>query len=328
MNSRSGNGQLISIVVPVYNEATNILSKGQLLFNTCESLGLTFEIVLVDDGSTDASHAELLKLKACCRNIEIVHYSPNRGLGYALRRGFAHARGDSIITIDADLSYGPEHIPILLGELEKDPSLDLVIGSVYMPGGTHSNVPAWRLWLSKIGNKVLSIALRNKISTITCVLRAYRASFIKSLALFSDGKEIHLEIIEKALALGCHMKEVPAHLEWEKQKKRRRGGFRLKSVMVTHILFSFSERPMILFGVFGLMFILFGLACGGYISYLWSISALNPNRPLISLMVLLIITGIQIFLFGFLGIEISNIRKELLRLQISTRSKQDEKLNG
>jgi len=305
----------LSVIIPVYNESATLHSAARQLIEYCENLKKSFEIIFVNDGSTDRSAQILEELTAADQRIRPIIYFPNRGAGFALRQGFKQAAGKIIITLDADLSYSVDHISAFLDEFRRHPYLDMVVGSAYMKGGSSTNVPILRNLMSRWGNRIISLAFQGKIKTATCVLRAYRNDMIQNLNLSSSGKEIHLEILGKAMANDYVIEEIPAHLKWEKKTKRRSGGFHLKNIISSHVIFSFSERPMMLFGLAGMIFIGFGLFFGGIVLYHWLTETLNPTRPLIPLLVLLIITGIQAFLFGFLGLELSSIKKEIFRLR-------------
>ena len=143
----------------------------------------------------------------------------------ALRRGFKESKGEIVVSIDADLSYDPRYILDFVKTLKREQDIDFVLASPYMPGGGVQNVPFLRLWISKLGNKILRFAMPNRIYTSTGIFRAYRRKVLDSLELESDGKEIHLEILSKALALGYRVKEIPAILTGRKKGKSK---FKLK----------------------------------------------------------------------------------------------------
>ncbi len=158
----------------------------------------------------------------------------------ALRKGFKESRGEIIVSIDADLSYDPGYILDLVETLKKEPDLDFVLASPYMPGGGVQNVPFHRLWISKLGNKILRLAMPNRIYTSTGIFRAYRKKVLDSLELESDGKEIHLEILSKAIALGYSVKEKPAILRGEREENQNSNlGKRLSPIW----FFPFLKSP-------------------------------------------------------------------------------------
>ena len=181
-----------------------------------------------------------------------------------------------------------------------------------MPGGEVQEVPVLRLWISKLGNKILRLALPNRIYTSTGIFRAYRKHVLDSLELESDGKEIHLEILSKAMALGYRIKEIPVIL---KGRKKGRSKFKFKKTAISHLVFSVFEKPMMIFGFLGLITLGIGLLIGLYITYLRFSGELAPGRPLITFAILLILGGIQILSFGFIAIQIVSLRREILRIQ-------------
>jgi glycosyltransferase involved in cell wall biosynthesis len=152
----------------------------------------------------------------------------------------------------------------------------------------------------------------NRIYTSTGIFRAYRRRVLNSFELESDGKEIHLEILSKALALGYRVKESPAILT---SRKRGKSKFKFRKTATSHLVFSVFEKPMIIFGFIGLLTIAIGFFIGLYIVYLRFSGDLTPGRPLITFALLLILGGIQILSFGFVAIQIVSLRKEILRIQ-------------
>jgi dolichol-phosphate mannosyltransferase len=303
----------LSIVIPMFNEADNVEATLKRVDQVLSSFQGSFEIVAVNDGSVDNTH-EILEGIAAEGNgrVRVVSYPQNIGRGMALRRGFKESKGEIVASIDADLSYDPRYIIDLVETLQQEINTDFVVASPYMPGGGVRNVPLLRLWISKFGNKVLRMAMPNRIYTSTGIFRAYRRRVLDSIELESDGKEIHLEILSKAIALGFRVKEIPAVLTGRKKGTSK---FKFKKTAITHLAFSIFEKPMILFGFFGLLTLGIGLLIGIYVAYLRFIGELTPGRPLITFSLLLILGGIQILSFGFVAIQIVSLRREILRIQ-------------
>jgi dolichol-phosphate mannosyltransferase len=152
----------------------------------------------------------------------------------------------------------------------------------------------------------------NRIYTSTGIFRAYRRKVLDSLELESDGKEIHLEILSKAIALGFRVKEIPAVLT---SRKKGTSKFKLRKTAISHLAFSVFEKPMMIFGFVGLLTLGIGLLIGAYVAYLRFVGELTPGRPLITFAILLILGGIQILSFGFIAIQIVSLRREILRIQ-------------
>ncbi len=298
----------------MYNEEEGIKEAILRLLKSLKDLPDEWELIVINDGSTDNSLKIAEELAQTNGNVKIISYTQNRGRGYALRTGFKHAKGDIIITTEADLSWGEDIVIRLVSKLKEEPEIDMVIASPHMPGGGYRNVPLGRRFLSSLGNIILKRAFSKDLTMATGMTRGYRREVIDSLDLEEDGKEIHLEILSKVCALGFRMTEIPAMLEWKKDKKRK-GGFRAKKLIFSHLLFGFSESPILLLGSIGSLFVLLGLITSVYISYVVLKTHLIANRPLVFLMILLIISGIQILVFSFLAYQNRNTQKTLIRLQ-------------
>ena len=301
----------LSIIAPMFNEETNVARTFDKLKNGLKDFKGKWETIFVNDGSTDTTLKKAQDLEAKEKNLKIISYPINMGRGRALKCGFENAEGKYIVTVDFDLSYSVEHILKLYTALKEDPMLDMVLASPYMPGGSVENVPPFRLFISKAGNLILRNSFPKRFHTVTSIMRGYKSEIIKSLDLESDGKEIHLEILAKALGTGYTCKEVPAVL---KGRQRGKSKFRFAKTSFTHILFSLSERPIIIFMLGGIVCLFLGLILGGYITYLRFNGILNI-RPLIDLVVLLIVIGTQLFSFGILAGQNGVLRKEIYKLQ-------------
>jgi len=300
----------VSVIIPMYNEEENALETIARVSRTLLDRGRSFEIIPVNDGSTDNTLKILDEIASRDSHVRVVSYWKNGGRGKALRYGLNAARGQYIATIDADLSYDPGYILDMVKVLEEERDVDVVLASPYMEGGKTEGVPKDRLLISRLGNKVLQLSMPEKIHTITCIVRCYRNEVISSLDLESDGKEIHLEILSKVLAMGYKVKEIPATLT---SRKKGSSKFAFKSTAVSHVAFTILERPALLFGFIGILLTLIGLGLGVHLLFLYSGGVLNPSRPLITLMVLFVLGGIQILSFGFLASQIHYLRKEILR---------------
>jgi glycosyltransferase involved in cell wall biosynthesis len=302
----------LSIIIPMFNEADNVESTLNRVEEALAPFNGTYEIIAVNDGSSDNTFEVLNKLAENNERVRVVSYPKNIGRGMALRKGFKESSGEIIVSIDADLSYSPHYILDFVETLRKEPDIDFVLASPYMPGGGVQNVPLLRLWVSKWGNKILRLAMPNRIYTSTGIFRAYRKRVLESLELESDGKEIHLEILSKALSLGYRVKEIPAVLT---ARKRGKSKFKFKKTATSHLVFSVFEKPMIIFGFIGFLTLTIGFLIGIYIVYLRFSGDLTPGRPLITFAILLILGGIQILSFGFIAIQIVSLRREILRVQ-------------
>ena len=303
---------LVSVVIPMFDEEDN---AEHTLSEVAATLGATaweFEIVPVSDGSRDGTADALTRLAASDPRIRPIVYKVNRGRGYALRRGFEHASGDFVATLDADLSYSADHVVRMVQALIEDPDAEMVLGSCYMPGGSTVGVPFMRLAASRIGNSILREALERPVYTSTGILRAYRARVLRALDLEADGKEIHLEILSKAQSLGMRIIEIPATLT---ARKSGYSHFRPKETITTHLLFSLLERPARIFAGLGLLLVIASILIGGYLFAVYLGGGLNPERPFMTVMVLLFLGGMIGLSFAVLAMQLLQIRRDLVRVQ-------------
>lgn len=295
----------------MYNEEENVLRTLVEVNNVMKDYS-NYEIFVVDDGSTDETYGLAKEYATNNPHIHIVQHQINMGMGKTLRTGFDNAEGDILITIDADLSYSAAHIKLLADELLNDKTIDIAVGSQYMAGGDVKNIPFNRLFISKVANKFIGYSMTENLSTVTGVLRAYRREVLESMELESNGTKINLEILSKAIATGFKIKEFPAVLEGRELGESK---IKIRSKTISHVLFSLYEKPMILFGFIGLILLLIGIISGIYLFYQYLIGTLDPTRPLMIFMVLMIIAGIQILIFGFIATQISLLKREIFIVQ-------------
>ncbi|MGZ5256070.1 MAG: glycosyltransferase family 2 protein, partial [Vulcanimicrobiaceae bacterium] len=164
---------LATVVIPAFNEGPGLAENLEVLLQFLASCGGPYEVLVVDDGSTDETYEVAQRLAASHENLRVLRHVTNLGLGAAIRTGFAFAHGSVVITYDSDMSYHPEIIPGLIIELENS-NADLVLASPYMRGGAVANVPWLRRVLSREANRFLSFATNGRYATITCMVRAYR----------------------------------------------------------------------------------------------------------------------------------------------------------
>lgn len=302
----------VSVVIPMRDEADNARETLCALATTLGERGWTFELIPVDDGSTDGTDRILSGIAAEDPAVRAVSYRVNRGRGYALRRGFAEARGDYVVSMDADLSYTPDHAVRMVELLQEEAEADIVLASPYMPGGRVEGVGFARLVLSRVGNLVLRAVLPRPVHTATGLVRAYRRDALAALDLESDGKEIHLEILSDAFALGLRVIEMPSTL---RARQKGHSKFRPRATVTSHLLFSVLARPASLFGLFGAALLLAGLGVGIYLFCQYLTGDLHPERPLMTVMVLFLLGGIGALAFAVLASQLIELRRAVVRLQ-------------
>lgn len=315
----------VTVIVPMYNEEEGVQGLVHTIEENLNNTPWSWELLLVNDGSSDRTLIVAQELAINRPYLRVATYARNQGRGKALRVGFKQARGKFVVTIDADLSYHPSQIVSLIQALEEDQEADIATGSPYAPGGQTVGVPWKRLWISRIGNRILSLVFSQRLHTTTGIFRAYRRDALQDMDLTSDGKELHLEILSKALAMGCRVREVPAVLTCRKKGQSK---FRFGKTAMSHLLFSVHERPMLLFGTLGLILMLMGFVAGAYVSWLRFVHQLNPGRPLMTVVAILVLGGMQIWSFGFIAIQIQRMRQEMYRLHRMQRRLIESEMGG
>jgi glycosyltransferase involved in cell wall biosynthesis len=252
---------LVSIVLPAFNEASILSSHLLILVNYLETeqSDYRWELVIVNDGSSDDTGRIAEDFAAGRNNVLVVHHKINYGLGQALKFGMGHTRGDYIVTMDIDLSYSPDHITRLVEALRTSRA-KLVLASPYMKGGQISNVPLLRKILSVGANWFLSLVAHGRLSTLTCMVRGYDGEYGRNLILRGTGMEIMPETVYKSMILRAGIHQIPAHLDWGLQVKQqgRQSSMRIIRHMLSTVLSGFVFRPFMFFIVPGLL--LFGFS--------------------------------------------------------------------
>ena len=252
----------VSVIVPAYNEASIIEESLGQVYTYMRTLDGRFrwEIVVVDDGSTDETRRIADEFAATRPEVRVLHHRVNFNLGQALRYAFSNCRSDYLVTMDCDLSYSPDHIGRLLATIE-DTGARIVVASPYLKGGETVNVPLVRRVASRVANRILARTSRADLSTLTGMVRAYDRKFLSTLDLKAMDAEINVEIIYKAQLLRGRIVEIPATLDWTSQRERkteRRSSIRMSRSTTTSVLMSFYFHPMLFFVVPGV--ILLGLS--------------------------------------------------------------------
>jgi len=252
---------LVSIVLPAFQEEAVLRDHVLVLLDYLKTLNqrFRFELIIVNDGSRDRTGAIAQQLAEECDGIRVLSHPRNFGLGQALKTGFAQCRGMYVVVLDIDLSYGPEHVGLLLDRITKT-GARLVLASPYMRGGRVVDVPWLRLTLSRFANWFLARASGQRISTMTCMVRAIDGRFLRSLHLRSTGMDVMPEMIHKAKLLRATIEEVPAELNWERQNKvgvRRRSSLRIIRQIFDTTVSGFILRPFTFLLVPGLLLLAF-----------------------------------------------------------------------
>jgi glycosyltransferase involved in cell wall biosynthesis len=265
----SADRPLVSIVLPVYNEAAILREHALLLIDHLKRLEsrFQFEYIVVNDGSRDESHAIAQTLAAEFPAVRVFSHPRNFGLGQALKTGFAQCRGQYVVVLDIDLSYGPEHVDLLLDRMVST-GARIVLASPYMEGGRVVEVPWLRRILSKLANRFLTRASGHPFSTLTCMVRAFDGRFLRSLHLRSMGMDVMPEMIHKAKILRASFEEVPAELNWRLQNMaggRRRSSTRIFRQIFGTVSSGFMLRPFTFLLVPGLALLAFAIYVNAWV---------------------------------------------------------------
>lgn len=306
----------VSVVCPFYNEAAILDHTIRHLLDQLESLDADWELIVVNDGSTDGS--ERIAKAIPSPRLRVLGYPHNRGRGHALRTGIAAATGDVIVTTEIDLSWGDRIVHDLVDAFRRDPMVDIVVASPHLAPGGYRNVPARRVWISRIGNLVIRTLMTNAVTMNTGMTRGYRRALIQSLPLSEDGKEFHLEVILKATAFGVRIAEVPATLEWKDykhqgQRVQRKSSSRIRRLIVSHSLFSLFAHPVRYVLGLSMLTLALGLFFSGWAVVAYALDQVAAYLALLG--VSLVILALGFFMMAVIMQQSWAIQRELWMVQ-------------
>lgn len=287
----------VSIVLPVYNEVESLPHLLEAIANTLNQAQIKYEIICVDDGSTDGS-TELLKQLALSRtDLKAVLLRRNYGQTAAMAAGFNYAQGWAIVTLDSDLQNDPVDIPRLLEKLAE--GYDLVSGW----RKDRKDAALSRLLPSKIANWLIGRVTEVKLHDYGCSLKAYRSELVADMNLYG---ELHRFLPALAFIEGARITEMPVLHHARRYGKSKYGlgrTFRvLMDLLTIWFMKKFLTRPMHVFGLLGLASLFLGTILGVYLTFLkLEFGQSIGNRPLLILAVVLLLAGVQLFSFGLLA---------------------------
>jgi glycosyltransferase involved in cell wall biosynthesis len=243
----------VSVVCPFFNEGQLIVAAMRRMVANLDAEFESWELVLVNDGSTDNGPDLLISAlnEMNDARVRLISYPVNYGRGRALKTGIEAAVGESIVTTEADCSWGDDIAKRLTNTLRSNMDCDFVVASPHCPGGKFVGVPATRVFVTRCGNRLISMFFRSGLTMHTGMTRAYRRDVIVPLRTHENGKEFHLEVLFKLLTLKFRAREIPATLSWklrnENKKRPRVLDARIMKVIHTHFVFLFLADPMRLF---------------------------------------------------------------------------------
>jgi glycosyltransferase involved in cell wall biosynthesis len=287
----------LSVVIPIRNESPNIPQLFDEFTTVLEGLGRTYEILFVEDGSTDDSFARLAAIQARDSRVRVIRFRRNFGQTAAFAAGFAHARGRLIITSDGDLQNDPKDIPAMVAKT--DEGFDIICGWRRQRKDPFVS----RRLPSMVANWLISWSTGVHLHDYGCSLKVFRAEVIKPLKLYG---EMHRFLPAIASEAGVQIAEVVVNHRARQHGQSNYGISRAVRVVLdlltVKFLLSYSTRPLQIFGLVGLLMGLGGLAVTGWLSYVklaWHQSI--GTRPLLLLGILLIFTGLQLVTLGLLA---------------------------
>jgi glycosyltransferase involved in cell wall biosynthesis len=293
----SGSPLAISVVIPLKDEEESIPHLYRALTDAMDAYGRPYEVIIVDDGSRDRSFALLKEIAEKDPRFTIVQLRRNFGQTAAFAAGFAQARGDVVITMDADLQNDPRDVPLLMAKI--DEGYDIVSG--------------WRkdrqdrFWdrrlPSMIANRLISNVTDVQLHDYGCSLKAYRRDVLQHVRLYG---ELHRFIPALASQVGGTVTEVPVNHHARQYGRSKYGISRTIRVMLDLItvwfLGTYATRPIHVFGTIGLLSVALGLVTGIYLTFLKIFFDQDiGGRPLLLLAVLLVVIGVQLITMGLLG---------------------------
>jgi glycosyltransferase involved in cell wall biosynthesis len=311
---------VISVVVPVYNEEPSLRELVDELAGVLDALDDTWEVIVVDDGSTDGTFATLAQLNAERPGVRVVRLRRNAGKAAALDAGFAEAEGDVVVTIDGDGQDDPAEIRALLAKL--DEGYDLVAG-----WKSTRRDPLVRRLVSRIFNGVTGRVSGVRLHDMNCGLKAMRSEVLEDVRLYG---ELHRFLPVLVHYRGFRVAEVSVHHRPRRHGRSRYGleryvrGF-LDLLTVT-FMGRYRYRPLHLFGGFGLLLGVVGTAVLVYLTVLKVSGEAIGHRPLLTLGVLLVVVGIQFLSLGLLSELITSHHEERLGRRERTSALVDEVL--
>lgn len=287
----------LSVVIPVRNEAENVRQLCRELVDVLGPWNRTFEIIVIDDGSTDETFQVLTEFQAGEPRLRVIRFRRNFGQTAGFAAGFAHARGALIVTMDGDLQNDPADIPALVELIES--GHDIACG-----WRKHRKDPFLNRRLpSMIANKVISWATGVRLNDYGCSLKVFRAEIVKPLRLYG---EMHRFLPAIASEVGVRIAERPVNHRARTRGQSKYGISRTLRVILDLItvkfLLSYATRPLQIFGLLGMGMGLLGAIISGYLAWqrLFGYQSLS-DRPLLLLGILLIFTGFQLVTLGLLA---------------------------
>ncbi|MGH3072932.1 MAG: glycosyltransferase family 2 protein [Gaiellaceae bacterium] len=295
---------MISVIVPVHDEERTVALLHDEIAAALEPLDRPWEVLFVDDGSTDGTFGALTRLHAAHDEVRVVRLRRNFGKAAALQAGFVEAQGDVVVTIDGDLQDDPAEIPRLLAKLEE--GFDLVSG-----WKRKRRDPLTRRIPSAIFNRVTGRLSGLRLHDLNCGLKAYRSEVVKGLRIYG---ELHRFVPVLAHYRGFRVAELPVHHRPREHGRSRYGMERyvrgFLDLLTVTFMGRYRHRPLHLFGGLGLLLGSIGTVLLAYLTVLKLTGEAIGHRPLLTLGVLLVVVGVQLVSLGLVSELIAGHHEE------------------
>ena len=295
----------VSIVVPVLNEEGSVRALAEQVAEVFTEIGKDYEIVFIDDGSSDATCERIREAHAVDPRVRLVRLRRNFGKAAALCAGFEASSGPIVVTMDGDLQDEPSEIPRFLDKLEE--GFDLVSG-----WKKNRRDPANKRWPSKLFNWATRRLAQVDLHDFNCGFKAYRREVLDQIAVYG---ELHRYIPVLASRRGFRVGELTVTHNPRRHGVSKYGWDRyykgLLDLITVLFITKYTRRPLHLFGAIGLVCCGTGFAINAYLAVLWSLGEPLSNRPLLLLGILLMLVGIQVLTTGLIGemITFKNFRR-------------------
>jgi glycosyltransferase involved in cell wall biosynthesis len=286
----------VSVVIPLYNEDESLMELSYKLYKVLDMMQCNYEVIFIDDGSTDNSYKKIKEINSKNSRFHCIRFRRNYGKSAALAAGFAEAKGDIVITMDADLQDDPDEIPSLIQKLNE--GFDLVTGWKKVRYD-----PFIKKHTSKLFNYVTSKVSGVKLHDFNCGLKAYKKDVVKSVKIYG---EMHRYVPALAHLSGFKVAEKPVKHHARKYGVTKFGPSRflngfldLMTVVFTN---KFMSRPLHLFGVLGVLSFICGFIIMAYMTFMKYFEGMSiSDRPLFLVGILFIIVGVQFLTLGLIA---------------------------
>ena len=313
----------ISVIIPLYNEAESLPELSAWIARVMQENAFSYEVLMVDDGSTDDSWAVVKSLAGADPHVHGISFRRNYGKSAALFCGFAKAEGDVVITMDADLQDSPDEIPALVSKIREE-GYDVVSGwkQHRQDNPLTKNLP------SKLYNATARRITGIKLHDMNCGLKAYRKEVVKDIEVYGEMHR-YIPYLAKNAGYG-KIGEIPVHHQKRKYGKSKFGMNRFVNgfldLLSLWFLSTFGRKPMHFFGYTGIFMFLVG-----FVMTVWIIAAklvhqaqgiryrAVTDQPLFYLALLAVVLGVMLFLAGFIGEMIARSGSERNKYNIKER---------